>query len=182
MAKKATEKPQVPLPHAPAVAVFDADVLDELRAAQGLREAELKKIRAQLEKAGLVHAVNDLDASLRLHVGDGPTVPGLKAWFGPGKSDDGQMDMEDQIDSDKPNYGTWELTIKAVQGMVAKICSDETPVKAMGILTALEAGEKEKKPQPRDGVLEALRTARSSMKDQVSTLAETPPKPDLRLN
>ncbi len=171
MSDTPTQKPPVPLPHSAAAAVFDEAILEELREAQALREAKLKQLRTSLEGAKLFEAVADLDVRLRLHTGDGPTVPGLKAWFGPDTKDNTQTDLEDAID--KPDYRSWQLTVKAVQGLVAKIANDEPPAAALRSMNRLDAGEKERKGGPRDGALEAIRSARSALKDKVEALAET---------
>lgn len=176
--------------------VFNELELAELQEGVRLREKALKAERARVEGMALDVAVQEVDDRLKVIKGDGPLRPGLKAWLGVSDkdADPAQMSLDDGFDDedgpgdaeefgaedddegragvDQPDYATWELTVEGAEQLVNSIAASDFPAAAKILrLNRVEAGEKEKEPRPRDGVLRAIRSARSALTEKVQSLA-----------
>lgn len=167
--------------------VFNELELAELQEGVRLREKALKAERARVEGMALDVAVQEVDDRLKVIKGDGPLRPGLKAWLGVSEKDadpaqgslddelgdeNGGEEDEDADGVDQPDYATWELTVEGAEQLVNSIVASDFPAAAKILrLNRVEAGEKEKEPRTRDGVLRAIRSARSALTEKVQSLA-----------
>lgn len=143
--------------------------LHELQEAVKKRESDLKRERSKLDGMGLIAAVQAADDALKVIKGDGPLHPGLKSKLGVKEEKD-----ESQLEhgtGDEPDYRTLDMTVSRVEELVAEIASGpEAPAAKVRILNALEAGERERTPKPRDGALKAIQNARTPIVEQVKPL------------
>lgn len=114
-------------------------------------DEELELLRGTKERKGLFHA---LDVQEEQKKG--------------GKEEEKPLDQRDI--EDEADYRTWDLTTETVRELVTAEVSARPPVEAVRILNALEDGENQRDPRPRESVLEVIRGARRPLVKQVDSL------------
>ena len=136
------------------------------------RLSALKSIRKKMVTEALDVAEVDVEIDLLSGTKENP---GLLDALGVSEEDKEPAKDPDPVGEqrsvlDERDYRTHDLTADGVRELVAKIIADNEAPAAVRQLNALEDGEREREPKPRDNVLQVIRSARSPLVKRVKIL------------